>query len=218
MIIYNPNKKIFLEIENFLKYYYNEIDLPICIYKSLDIGKHILYNTEQLTRPDVLEFAVSQKKNYDIVEIWDYSESNIELWNSIGIYNTRYVPPKIWPEYQKTILGYNKTNEYLFDIGFCGWVHGDRRVKALSKIAESGLNIKIIDGLYGDSRDSLLANCKILLNIHFDHNYRIFEKIRCFPWLDTGKIVVSENSLDNDPRCVNVKYEDLFETLLGLIK
>ena len=54
----------------------------------------------------------------------------------------------------------------------------------------------------------------MLLNVHFNNDYKIFEQLRCFAWLDTGKIVVSENSLDNDPRCLNSNYESLVSVVV----
>jgi hypothetical protein len=217
MHIYNPNKQLFAEIENFLGYYYSNINLPICIYQPLQIGEQILYNTEQLTRPDVLDFAKIQKNNSNIIEIWDYSQANIKIWQSLGAYNVKHVPLKLWPEYKQEIESYNLSKTYLYDVGFCGWISGNRRMSMISKIKNSNIRLKTIDGIYGRERDTILAKCKIILNIHFDTHYNIFEQLRCFPWLDTGKTVVSENSLDNDQRCVNVEYEDIPKTLEYLL-
>jgi hypothetical protein len=57
----------------------------------------------------------------------------------------------------------------------------------------------------------------MILNIHFNENYKIFEQYRCFAWLDIGKVVLSENSLDNDPRCINVSYDEIVPTLMKVL-
>ena len=71
---------------------------------------------------------------------------------------------------------------------------------------------------YGEERDKALASCKILLNIHCFDDFTIFESARCEPWLSIGKCVISENSLDNDPRCINVDYHMLVLTVLNTLK
>lgn len=216
-MIHNPNPILFRELEDFLSFYHKDELFPISIQNVHFDHKQILYNIEQLTRPDMEGFISFIKDNTLIYEIWDYSLSNIQILNKFGIYNTKYVPFKIWPSYYSKLLSFNPNHIYDFDIGFCGWVYGDHRIKLLNEIQASGLTIDIIDNLYGDQRDEKLAKCRILLNIHFNENYRIFELYRCFPWLDTGKIVVSETSLDNDPRCVNVEYTEILPTLKLLL-
>lgn len=218
-IIYNPNNILFYELENFLKYYYSDVKYPICIQTSHTDVPHIVYNTEQMTRNanDMYHLINNFRNNNKIIEIWDYSKTNIQILNKLGIYNVKHIPLKIWPAYKNQILSLNTDNTYHYDVGFCGWVHGNHRIDLLDKIQKSNITIDIIEDLYKDARDSRLARCKILLNIHYNKEYRIFEQLRCFPWIETNKIVVSETSLDNDPRCINVDYENIFSTLKGLL-
>jgi hypothetical protein len=217
MELYNPNLKLFAEMEGFLRYYFAETSFPISIQRPGFSKPQILFNTEQLTRPDVVDFYKNQKDNPIIYEIWDYSKSNIFLLNQLGITNTKFIPLKIWPSYQKQLVSYNSTNTYNFDIGFVGWVHGEKRTNILQKIIDSGISIDIIQDLYGEQRDQRLAKCRMILNIHFNENYKIFEQYRCFAWLDIGKEVLSENSLDNDPRCINVSYNEIVPTLMKVL-
>lgn len=217
MVIFNPNKNLFNELESFLKFYYSDTEYPISIYKSYFNEPHILYNTEQMTRSDVADMVASFKDNTSIIEIWDYSIANIEILKNFGIKNIKHVPLKIWPEYSDKLLSFNPDNSYDYDVGFCGWVTGDRRINILDEIYKAGISLEIIRDNYGEERDKKLAKCQIILNIHFNEKHMIFEQCRCFPWLDTGKTVVSEHSLDNDPRCINVNYEDILSTLIGLL-
>ena len=215
-MIYNPNNNLFGELESFLNYYYSNTKIPISIYSSYLDSDHILFNTEQLTRKDSIHKINNFFHNKKIIEVWDYSLANIKILNSYGIKNTKYIPLKIWPEYEKKIKSYYSGN-FLFDVAFCGWVGSEHRSALLTTIQKHNISLDIIENIYGEDRDKRIAKCKILLNIHFDSNYNIFEKLRCFAWIDIGKIVVSENSLDDDPRCINVSYDNILNTLKTII-
>jgi hypothetical protein len=215
MDIYNPDTNLFGELESFLRFYY-ATDYPISIYKPQSDIKNIFFNTEQLTREDCRYFANSQISNQNIHEIWDYSIINVEIWNSLGFLNTKHIPLKIWPDYQNKLMSY-KTESYDFDVGFCGWVGGEHRYSIINNIKQNNISIDLIENLYGEERDKRLSKCKIILNMHFNESYKIFEQFRCFAWLDIGKTVVSENSLDNDNRCINVDSNEISNTLRRLL-
>ena len=83
-------------------------------------------------------------------------------------------------------------------------------------LKSSNISINVIE-LFGKDRDIELAKCKIILNIHAEDDYKIFESCRCEPWLKLGITVISENSLDNDPRCINVNYNDIVKTVVELV-
>lgn len=217
MQVINPDQLLFKELEEFLQYYYSDVIYPISILRPTLAFPQILFNTEQLTRNDIQNIITLYKNNEHIIEIWDYSLANISIWNSFGIYNVKHTPFKIWPSYRDKLLSYNSEQKYNFDIGFVGWVHGSKRIDMLQEIIKHNISIDIIENVYGEERDKRLAKCKILLNIHFDNDYQIFEQLRCFAWRDIGKIIVSENSLDNDDKCINVPYNQIITTLLGLL-
>ena len=73
------------------------------------------------------------------------------------------------------------------------------------------------NNIFGEERDIELSKCKVLINIHHSDDYKIFESARCEPWLSIGVPVVSECSLDNDPRCMNMLYDDLIKTVDNLL-
>lgn len=214
--IYNTNNVVFYELEKFLNYFYSEVNFPISIQHPRFFGRQILYNTEQLTRPKIIEKILYYKNNFDIFEIWDYSVANIKILNSFGVENTKHVPFRLWPEYREELLAYSK-NDCEFDVGFCGHVGSRYRKKLLNKIKESGLSLDLIRKVYGQKRDIRLSKCKIILNIHFNKEYNIFEQYRCFGWLEIGKTIISENSLDNDSRCINVNYEKILPTIFEVL-
>jgi hypothetical protein len=76
---------------------------------------------------------------------------------------------------------------------------------------EEGKNVLILDGEYTKYRDVQIGLSKLLINIHYNTNYKVFEYIRCEPWLSSGFTVLTENSLDNDPRAISVPYENLVD-------
>lgn len=220
--ILKPPNPAFADVQDFLRSEAApQTPYPICIKNSSIDAPHILFNTEQLTRRDLLNnvrknFHLGVFRNEHIVEIWDYSTRNIDILNHYGVQNCRHVPFTLWPAYAARLLSYNPARQYPHDVAFCGWL-SPRRKKVVDELQGHGVRVDVIDGTYGEARDIRIAKCRILLNVHFDDDYMIFEKLRCFPWIATGKTVVSEHSLDNDPDCLNVRYDDLADTVLALL-
>ena len=196
-------------------------EYPICIKNSQTQLPHVLFNTEQMTRADLKQnsrknFNLSVFENPHIVEIWDYSLKNIEIFAQNHITNCRHVPFKLWPAQRAKILSCNPDHEYHHDVAFCGGMNTRRR-KITDALADYGILVDVIENSFGDARNARIAKSRLLLNVHFSSDYKIFEQLRCFAWLDTGKVVVSENSLDNDPRCLNTSYESLVATVVEIL-
>jgi hypothetical protein len=181
-------------------------------------GNFILYNTEQLSVPatliDVLETV--QKAGERCAEIWDYSAANVEILKKHG-YTARHVPLQISIFSKNFLLPLRAKSRIVYDVGFCGTMT-DRRKAILVKLMERGLKVRMFDDMYIRSRDSELARCKVFINIHQTEEHRIFESIRCEPLLYMGGVVISEHSLDNDSRCVNVSYDELVDTVCAEVE
>ena len=179
------------------------------------VEKCIYYNTEQLTRRFVLEEIINISKNENVLEIWDYSLENIEILklNDIDkITKIKYVPLESPVWYIKKLRSFQSSVEFEYDIGFCGCV-SERRNKILMELKTRGKKINIVK-LWGDERDKELAKCKIIINIHYADDYKIFESARCEPWLKLGIPVISEKSLDDDSRCIVSEYDSLVQTII----
>jgi hypothetical protein len=166
----------------------------------------ILYNPEQMTRESAfLEF----KRRFDegdIVEIWDYSRVNTAILKERG-YPVRWVPYRIDSARSRELFRYEgQAKEY--DVGFCGSISA-RRALILSEMEERGLRVLKMDNLSGAARDRMLGKCWVVLNVHADTGYCIFESIRCEPWLHVNMPVVSETSLDDDMRCINLEFREI---------
>lgn len=168
---------------------------------------YILFNTEQMTHPQRLAAFLSLVSNPMVREVWDYSAENCKILATHGV-EARHVPllsPSVYVEQLKAMRG-----DYLYDVGFCGGTTS-RRSTILDAIASSGLTVRFVTE-FGLERDKLLAQCRVHLNIHGHESLKIFEQARCDAWLRAGVPVVSETSLDDDPRCINTDYKDLVET------
>ena len=64
----------------------------------------------------------------------------------------------------------------------------------------------------------MIGKAKILLNIHYNEEYKIFESIRCEPWMACGLTVVSESSLDDSTRCIHVPYKELVDKVCSILQ
>jgi hypothetical protein len=177
----------------------------------------ILYNTEQLTRSDtgLISRIVNRCRQQDIVEVWDFSEVNIGVFAKWGIHAKHYPLKIIGPvlERLRTIVPQQLT----YDVGFCGALSTRRRV-ILEELEKKGYTV-YISKTSGLCRDTELAQCRVILNIHYAPDYRVHESHRCEPWLALGDpyLVVSETSIDSDSRCYNAEYSDLVSTIQRLL-
>ena len=177
--------------------------------------KFIFYNIEQLSRKSCLKELAQYAKNKHCVEIWDYSRANVEICAKHNI-KTRHVPP-VMSNNALTHFKLLKQVNQSYDIGFAG-AQTPRRDFIMNSLEKTGYKINYIFGKYCIERDIEIAKCKILINIHAEEDYQIFESARCEPWLEIGVPIISEHSLDDDPRCINVNYEELIDTSIETLK
>jgi hypothetical protein len=191
-------------------------DIPILLngYKHTIHGKFIFYNTEQLTRSGKIDQVIKMSKNSNCVEIWDYSKENIEICKKVLI-DVLYVPLVSPDTYLNKLREYRSVGQD-YDIGFSGEL-SDRRKYILDSLIDKGYKVNCLK-IWGEKRDRELAKCKILLNIHCQDDYKIFESARCEPWLSIGVPIISEHSLDNDDRCINVAYDEIINTSINILK
>ena len=178
-------------------------------------GPYIFFNMEQLTYPKMLREVCERSRRNDIVEVWDYSLVNVNILQSHGIV-AKHVPLRTTPEDIAKLKSYIPSTP-VYDVGFCG-VAPPRRMKLLEEIGKKGLKLLLCNTTYGEERDRLLASCRVHINIHQSDEHTVYESTRCNHWLEAGIPVISEHSLDDDPRCRNVSYETLVETVVEFCK
>jgi hypothetical protein len=155
-------------------------------------------NTEQLCLLDVENRVVNELKAISgrigyRVEVIDYARTNIDILKKHGIVCTLH-PYDSPPEEKAYLQNLVANREKFYDIGFVGYIN-PRRKHVLDKLSEKGYKV-FITQTFGNERDSLLANCKSLINIHCEEYFDIFESIRCNRWLSAGQTVISEKSRD----------------------
>lgn len=174
-----------------------------------------ILNTEQLTRVWYI-----QKYKSDILRlllndvtptIYDYSSVNSNL-TPFNLKVERIIPYRADPT---EIPDYKINVEY--DVAFLGTM-SDRRGKILNELEERGVKVREIKA-WGEERDAQVQSCKVIINIHYDEDYKIYESIRCDRWLAFGKVVVSEDSLETptDPNLIISSYDDLVKTVISSI-
>jgi len=177
--------------------------------------KKIIYNIEQMTRQSMIEKNLHIMKRQDIIEVWDYSISNYNILKNHNL-NVFHIPFKLTLE---KILDYRnlQTLDKIYDVAFSGQM-GPYRQTILDQLKARGLEVLILDGDYSLNRDVQIGKSKLLLNIHYDTTYKVFETIRCEPWLSSGFPVISEISLDDDPRAINVSYTNLVDKVCEVLE
>ena len=161
-----------------------------------------------MSRTELIGNVLNWSKNPNVVQIWDYSIANVEILKQNGVV-AKHVPLKTPLWYIEKINLWKKFNK---SVGFCGGV-SERRKIIFNQLEMKGVKVNVIHA-WGEERDEKLAKNKIILNIHYSNNYKIFEQLRCVPWMTCGYTVISEDSMDNDDRCINVPYEKIVETVM----
>lgn len=108
-----------------------------------------------------------------------------------------------------------------YDVVDCG-TGSTRRARIIQQLRMHKISVKQLNG-WGLERDRQIANAKILLNVHFNTDYNIFEHLRCDRWILAGMIVVSENSrsdklLDLSELVILVPYDQIVNTIIEILK
>ena len=133
-------------------------------------------NVEQLTLPSNINRIQNIPPQIPII---DYSYANILL----SPRKLLYLPYQYNPSEIRNI---EKTD----NVGFIGWLN-ERRINTILKIPAATHDINGV----GSERDHLLFAHKVLVNIHYDENYNVFEEIRCNRCIFNKMIVISEPSV-----------------------
>jgi hypothetical protein len=201
------------------------------IKKLLPNCEMFFLNLEPLNLQYRLEEIKQIHSTYN-VKIYDYSLANITLLIENGIIHVEHFPyinTLVETQYL-TRLNNNIVHEYDFGvITGCGSMDNAKellpfkRRKVFDYLISNGFTVNIICG-YKEERDTELAKCKIILNIHgqfiFDTDMvysNIFEHLRCDRLLNAGFTILSEDSYNLDagfiaqfPNLKQIKYDEFF--------
>lgn len=144
----------------------------------------IVYNTEQILpgSPWIRSAYLDRLRNH---VVWDYSERNALRLRELGVPDVRHVPVGYVPE----LVRIQPVVEDI-DVLFYGSLN-ERRLYVLDQLKRRGLNVVDLFGVYGQTRDRMIARAKIVLNVHF-YESKIFEIVRVSYLLSNSKAVVCE--------------------------
>ncbi len=194
VIIYLFNKEddipYFLE-NNYTFYIFLQF-VPKIILNNLDFYKNNhyklgIFNTEQLSRKGYAHMINNLDPYFYRV---DYSEINL-LVVAIELNHKKiYLPYQI---HQREIKNLPK----IYDVCMIYPYKSEKRHKIINDLQSIGIHVDEISG-FGDLRDNKLFQYKVLINVHYDNDYQIFEEMRCNRCIFNKMIVVSETSLYDD--------------------
>lgn len=170
--------------------------LPSSLSLSLSEGT-ILYNLEQVSTQSTW-FNPSLLSLFRRYPVWDYSRRNIAELALLGIRGVAHLPIGSIPEW--TRIPQRAEHEQDIDVLFYGSLN-QRRQAVLTALAAQGLRVESAFGVYGDSRDRLIARAKIVLNLHY-YETAVFEVVRVSYLLANRKFVLSESSSDAEEQAV----------------
>lgn len=189
----------------------------------LNYGPHLKsysYIPYQLEQLSASEGAYSENLRAVLANaeaVWDYSIENIAFLSERGI-TAIHVPLGYHPRLQQ--IPCVPFAERAIDVLFYGSI-GERRKKVVDELkARKGLRTEVLFGVYGKERDKVIANSRIVLNVHF-YNARIFEAVRISYLLNNTCCVVTEDSPVNpypEVRLCSVPYENITSTCIELLE
>lgn len=96
------------------------------------------------------------------------------------------------PSFSKVRDNFNQN--LVYDVLFYGDIHSERRQNLLNKL-KNDFNLKIAFKVWGEQKIEELKKAKVIVNLHF-YEDALLESTRLFECLEMGKVVVSEESLD----------------------
>jgi hypothetical protein len=183
-----------------------------------------LLTSSQLAQPyivyqlEILDDELGHLKNYPsyldflsrALSVWDYSPKNMNFLKAKGFNNLAYVPPGYHPICEKVS---RQKSRHDFDFLFIGAL-SKRRANFLGTLMKRGHKVGAITDskpAFGGIRDQVIANSKIILNVHCFDNLNNLETVRLSYLLTNGAVVISEQA-DHDPyegAISYAKYEDL---------
>ena len=167
-------------------------------------------NTEQLSRIDWLHKITNYYKMG--IKCIDYSKANISYldFNQEVLYFPYLVNTN-------EIFDYSKTQ----DVVFIGDITSHYRKNIINNLQKNNIHVNQIFKFYNE-RDNQLFRHKILLNVHFNENYKIFEQMRCNRCIFNKMIVITEKSIDIDYELkeyiIECEYDKLVETTIDVLQ
>jgi hypothetical protein len=173
-IINNSPNDTFIFINQFFK-------IPITNQQNVYI-----LNVEQLSIQTNMDNIMNLPASIKLI---DYSFSNIEYLKQINR-SYKYLPYQV---NESEIFDYPK----IHDVVTIGW-ESVRRLHSRNQLLHKNIQVNHINGVFGNVRDQILFKHKILVNVHYKEEYKVFEEMRCNRCIFNKMIVITEKSVYNE--------------------
>lgn len=176
----------------------------------------IVYNTEMVVPGS--PFVRGMVPFVRAFETWDYSASNVRHWNAMGLgARVRHLPVAYLPGF--TVVDLDAPRDV--DVLFYG-TPSPRREAALRAIAEAGVEVRSLSGVYGEELRRAVERARIVVNVHHGDG-AVFEFARLSRSLANRRCFVTESGGEEDvdpalrPGYVSVPVDRLASTCRALI-
>lgn len=190
---------------------------------ELDIG---IVNLEQLSReylvPQYLSVCANLKSTYPLLQLYDYSNGNIQIIANHG-YQAKLLDYQFNREEVDKLKRFNSVPKETDVIMIGTNPTYEHRMNIYNTLKDRGVNIKFFTNLWDDDRDREIAKSRILLNVHYLPNYQLFETLRCNRWIFANKLVVTETSKANEQYYLNkymitAPHDKLADTVIEVLR
>ncbi len=233
IIVETPQNRYFKNLVEFIRYKFDNVDYhgivflistavttPTSYYKDLYKGKRIImYNWEQLCGGNQwLNVSDYCKRMEGADELWDYDYLNREylrLYHKVEV--DRVQPIEYVPSFER--IESNPNPE--IDVLFYGLVN-ERRGRIITDIrfkSYDRFSVVTAAGCSADLNENLIANSKVILNIHAFEPWHRQEQERIAFLLANKKCVLSEPSQFNhfDDAILEVHPEHMYDKIIDLL-
>jgi hypothetical protein len=144
---------------------------------------------------------------------YDYQQSLIHKF--------KYLPYQITSDETNHLTTLIMNSNKYYHVALCSVNQSKQRLNIYTQLKKKGLNVIDVEG-WKDDRDRKIAKAKILVNIHYDSDYQIFEHLRCDRWILSGMLVVSENSVSDDTSdckdlIITTSYDRLVDNIVKIL-
>ena len=173
----------------------NSLNHPYIVYQMEILDDHLGHLKNH---PNYLSFLSKA------LSVWEYSPKNFTYLKLKGLNNVEYVPPGYHSACEKVAW---RNSPHQFDFLFIGSL-SQRRIVFLEGLIKRGYAVGAITDskkAFGNQRDQVIADSKIVLNIHCFEDLNNLETVRISYLLTNNAVVVSESS-DHDPYQGAIEY------------
>lgn len=167
------------------------VNVPLNRGEGFDTPPHFAYwNLEQLVYSSMWDQQSYLSFLGNCGAVFDYSRANLPLLAKIGVAGVFLPVPPLPP---RNFFSPTLADRY-FDVVFVG-ARSPRRALVLETLRRYGLRVAELSGLFGEERNRVLQNAKILLNIRYQDG-GLLETTRLELGLACGCRIISESPID----------------------